>query len=120
MGTVDGTVGFGFKVDKWDYDFTQHPEYNKEEHPDLYNFLYETIEGRFDLLEVDTERFGFDIDGHGAVFLRSTTVRWYGVETKNIETLQEHTPEGLEQLKKAAEFLEIPYETGYLLVTSFG
>lgn len=120
MGTVDGTVGFGFKVDKWNYDFTEHPKYNKEEHPDLYNFLYETIESRFDLLEVDTERYGSDITGDGAVFLRNTTVRWYGVQTRSIDKLLEHTPEALSQLKQAALFLGIPYETGYLLVTSFG
>lgn len=120
MGVTDVHLGYGFKVSKWDYDFSQHPEYNKEEHPDLYNFLYETIEDRFDLLEVDTERYGSDVTGHGAVFIRSSTVNWYGVETRDIENLSTRTDDEERQLVQASIFLGLIYQPGYIAVTSFG
>lgn len=120
MGTVDVTLGYGFRVDA-DYDFKNHPAYNEEEHPDLWNFLDDQITRQNNRLDCNVETFGWDIKGDGAVFIQSSMVRWYGVERKKIiPELKELSPLAKDQLQEAAKFLDVPYQTGYIVVTSFG
>lgn len=119
MGTVDVTLGYGFKVDA-DYDFKSRPAYVEEKHPDLWNFLDDQITAQFELLDHDVERYGFDTYGHGAVFIRSSLVRWYGVDVNDIENLIAGNEEEERQLIQASIFLGLIYQPGYIAVTSFG
>ena len=119
MGTVDVQLGYGFKVDA-DYNFKRRAAFDAEKHPDLWNFLDDQVTAQFALLDHDVERFGFDIYGHGAVFIRSSTVNWYGVGVNDIDNLTAGTEEEELQLMQAATFLGLDYKPGYIAVTSFG
>lgn len=119
MGTVDVTLGYGFKVDA-DYDFKSRVAYDPEKHPDLWNYLDDQVTARFGLLEHDVERYGFDIYGHGAVYIRSTEVKWYGVDINDIDNLIAGNDEEERQLVQASMFLGLLYRPGYIAVTSFG